>query len=346
MDGLTRQQLQGAQRLGGHAAQDTAMKDMAAAYDATQPFVRKLAEEENRLNLELATQASLLATLKGNLMNSEESSGNISAIGAEIEGLKKKRELNAGAKGEALAIQASYVAQVGKASTEITDYQRTAEAGWMSFWKNYTAAATDNAKLVDNVMSQSFSSMEQGLLKFVTTGKLNFKDFSASLLADAARMMANAALKKLLGMGLDFAMSFFSPGTGATGATGSGNFMQPFTVKSANGNVMTPYGAAPLNNYAAGGVATSPQLSVFGEGRKPEAYVPLQDGRSIPVTVAGGGGGDTNVSVQVFMDGKGGSRVESDTSADRAGQLGDLIQAVVTSTIVKEKRQGGLLYPA
>ena len=37
--------------------------------------------------------------------------------------------------------------------------------------------------------------------------------------------------------------------------------------------------------YSAGGVANSPQLAMYGEGRMPEAYVPLPDGRSIPVTV-------------------------------------------------------------
>ena len=346
LDGLTRQQLQGAQRLGGHAAKDTAMKDMAAAYDATQPFVRKLAEEEERLNRELAGQASLLATLKGDYRNSEESARNIAAIGREIEGLKKKRELNADAKGEALAAQAVYVAQVGKASTEITDYQRTMGAGWDSFWKNYTAAATDSAKLVDNVMSQSFSSMEQGLMKFVTTGKLNFKDFAASVIADAARMMAQQGIRQLLGMAGNYIMGAIGMPSvkGYSGDPGSASFMGP--TASANGNVMTPYGAAPLNNYAAGGVATSPQISVFGEGRKPEAYVPLQDGRSIPVTMAGGGGGDTNVNVQVFMDPSGNSRVESDTSAEKAAQWGALVEATFTSMVIKEKRPGGLLYQA
>lgn len=57
------------------------------------------------------------------------------------------------------------------------------------------------------------------------------------------------------------------------------------TTKSANGNVMTEYGPLPLQKYANGGIARSPQLSIFGEGRLPEAYVPLPDGRSIPVTM-------------------------------------------------------------
>ncbi|QIJ75064.1 hypothetical protein GU700_10965 [Methylobacterium sp. NI91] len=53
----------------------------------------------------------------------------------------------------------------------------------------------------------------------------------------------------------------------------------------ANGGVMTSRGRMPLNAYAGGGVAHSPQVAIFGEGSMPEAYVPLPDGRSIPVTV-------------------------------------------------------------
>jgi hypothetical protein len=32
-----------------------------------------------------------------------------------------------------------------------------------------------------------------------------------------------------------------------------------------------------------------PQMAMFGEGSTPEAYVPLPDGRRIPVQMAGGG---------------------------------------------------------
>lgn len=56
----------------------------------------------------------------------------------------------------------------------------------------------------------------------------------------------------------------------------------------ADGGVMTGRGPLPLRAYASGGVASSPQLAMYGEGSTPEAFVPLQDGRSIPVTMKGG----------------------------------------------------------
>jgi len=52
----------------------------------------------------------------------------------------------------------------------------------------------------------------------------------------------------------------------------------------ANGGVM---GGLPIHQYAEGGIARTPQLAVFGEGRGAEAFVPLPDGKSIPVKMDG-----------------------------------------------------------
>lgn len=59
----------------------------------------------------------------------------------------------------------------------------------------------------------------------------------------------------------------------------------------AEGGVMTGAGPLPLRRYASGGVASSPQLAMYGDGSVPEAFVPLPDGRRIPVQMRGGGGG-------------------------------------------------------
>ena len=102
---------------------------------------------------------------------------------------------------------------------------------------------------------------------------------------------------------------------------------------------MTDRGPVPLKKYASGGIATSPQLAIFGEGRMPEAYVPLPDGRRIPVAMQSGGGG--NVSVNVNVDASG-SQVSG--SPSQGDQLGRAIANAVQLEIVKQKRPGGLLY--
>jgi len=57
------------------------------------------------------------------------------------------------------------------------------------------------------------------------------------------------------------------------------------TINFAEGGVMTEAGPLPLRREEPGGVVSAPQLTLFGEGRTPEAFVPLPDGRTIPVTL-------------------------------------------------------------
>lgn len=90
------------------------------------------------------------------------------------------------------------------------------------------------------------------------------KQIASGVLKDIGNALLRFGLNSLLG-----------------GAFGGGFF------KFANGGVMTSAGAAPLKRYAQGGIANRPQLALYGEGSKPEAYVPLPDGRRIPVALQG-----------------------------------------------------------
>lgn len=90
----------------------------------------------------------------------------------------------------------------------------------------------------------------------------------------------------LLGFGSS-SSSWASSGTAFSDASQIASWMS-----FANGGIMSSAGPLPLRSYASGGIANSPQLALFGEGRMNEAYVPLPDGRSIPVTVSGGGSSD------------------------------------------------------
>jgi len=104
----------------------------------------------------------------------------------------------------------------------------------------------------------------------------------------------------------------------------------------ADGGIMSQTGPMDLKRYARGGIASSPQLAMFGEGSTPEAYVPLPDGRSIPVTMRNGGTGNIVVNV----DAKG-TQVEGDEGQSK--QLGGAISAAVQAELIKQQRPGGLL---
>jgi hypothetical protein len=122
--------------------------------------------------------------------------------------------------------------------------------------------------------------------------------------------------------------------------------------KFADGGIMSSAGSLPLHKYANGGVAATPQLALFGEGRLNEAYVPLPDGRTIPVSMKSPmGGGVNNVSSQSNQVTVHVNPTTGTTSTNASGmdpnmmqQLGSSIGAKVREELMFQKRPGGLLY--
>lgn len=98
----------------------------------------------------------------------------------------------------------------------------------------------------------------------------------------------------------------------------------------ADGGIMTDMGPVSLRKYANGGIANTPQLAMYGEGSMPEAYVPLPDGRSIPVTMKGtvGGGGGTVVNVNVHEAPGTKAEVHQSQGQDGSTQIDVIIQQV------------------
>jgi hypothetical protein len=112
----------------------------------------------------------------------------------------------------------------------------------------------------------------------------------------------------------------------------------------ANGGIMSGLGSLPLNKYAGGGVANSPQLALFGEGKMNEAYVPLPDGRSIPVTMKGGAGGATSVVIQINVKSDGTTTSSANSDAQGWSKLADKVRGVVVDEMLTQQRPGGILY--
>lgn len=149
------------------------------------------------------------------------------------------------------------------------------------------------------------------------------KDFSSVLEGlgqDVLRLVVRMLILKPL---LDSIKSSMENGSAAKAIAKIFNSGGDATVTpQANGGIMTSSGPMSLNAYAGGGVATSPQVALFGEGSMNEAFVPLPDGRSIPVSLNGGGG--SNVVVQVIE-----SKEKAGTTERTSGNSGDVIKVFV-----------------
>ncbi|HDY9206471.1 tape measure protein [Klebsiella variicola] len=199
----------------------------------------------------------------------------------------------------------------------------------------------------------------------------NLSSVAAGLTAVFASMGASSNSSK--GRWMNFGLSMVSAATsvwagsmaggagkstgGAVNATKSNGFSNanipsngqniPPIPKFEKGGIMGPNGVIPLKTYSKGGIATSPQLALFGEGRDNEAYVPLPDGRSIPVTMTGsvGGGGTiapVAININVNSDGSG-STSGSGTDSKGWNDAAQRIKNIVLETITEEKRPGGSL---
>jgi hypothetical protein len=146
-------------------------------------------------------------------------------------------------------------------------------------------------------------------------------------------------------------------GGGASGVLGSSNAAATganagdLRFAFASGGIMTSFGPLALRRYAGGGVASSPQMAIYGEGSGPEAYVPLPDGRSIPVRMSGnGGGGGTTIHTENHFH----LTMPPGTSAADAGQMSrnfarglqDMVKQTIDDRIIIHLRTGGLLNPA
>lgn len=133
-----------------------------------------------------------------------------------------------------------------------------------------------------------------------------------------------------------------------TGSAADGTSGIPNIPKFANGGIFGKDGVIPLRAYKKGGIADSPQLAIYGEGDMNEAFVPLPDGRSIPVTLNTGGAGKgsvfspVNIEINVNSDG---SVSENSNSEGAWSQAAQRMKAIALETIAQEKRPGGSLNP-
>ncbi len=149
---------------------------------------------------------------------------------------------------------------------------------------------------IADVTASAFDKMADHLANFITTGKLNFKEFARSVIADLAKVIAKQMILNALTGGGNFLSGLF--GGGGTKTT---TVAQVAGVATAKGGVFAQNGIVP---YAKGGIVNQPTLFPFAKGiglmgeAGPEAILPLKRGKGgrLGVAMQGGGGGATNVN--------------------------------------------------
>ena len=187
--------------------------------------------------------------------------------------------------------------------------------------KAYFDTISDFGKQTQDAVSNAFKGMEDALVKFVQTGKLNFSDLARSIMADLTRMLVRASL-----------LNFLSPFPFFDRITGG---------KNAMGGV---YDAGnKISKFAYGGIVKKPTLFPMAQGMGlmgeagPEAIMPLKRGANGKLGVQSSGGVG-NIVVNVDASG---SSVQGDS--ERSQEFGRALAAAIQSEMIKQKRPGGLL---
>ncbi|EHC0621696.1 tape measure protein [Escherichia coli] len=239
--------------------------------------------------------------------------------------------------GEATKETASGVNSMGQASQNAASGLIQAVNGVWD-WTKSLFTGTDATKDQTKAVNSSILSMG------------NLSTAAGALAATFAMVGASSSSSssRWLNFGLSLASTAVSAWAGSSTPSGS----KPNVKKHANGGIFGREGVVPLRAYQKGGIATSPQLAMFGEGSMNEAYVPLPDGRTIPVTLSAESAGKSTgnavspVSIQINVT-KDGRTSESSSGSESSLWNGAArqIKSIVLETIAEEKRSGGSLNP-
>lgn len=239
--------------------------------------------------------------------------------------------------GEATKETASGVNSMGQASQNAASGLSQAVNGVWD-WTKSLFTGTDATKDQTKAVNSSILSMG------------NLSTAAGALAATFAMVGASSSSSssRWLNFGLSLASTAVSAWAGSSTPSGS----KPNVKKHANGGIFGREGVVPLRAYQKGGIATSPQLAMFGEGSMNEAYVPLPDGRTIPVTLSAESAGKStgnavspvSIQINVTKDGRS-SESSSGSESNLWNGAARQIKSIVLETIAEEKRSGGSLNP-
>lgn len=234
---------------------------------------------------------------------------------------------------------------------DMTSAQGSWTAGASSAWENYLESTRDVAGQTKSLFTNAFSSMEDAIVNFATTGKLSFSDFAKSVLADMARIAvrqaSSSALSGLFGIAVNAAGSYFGGGAQNVGSSASSSGYSTSVYAGAYGFDGGGY-TGDGGKYQPAGIVHKGEVVIRKEvvqqrgmrgylerlnkrGYADGGYVGSSDGSSLQ-----GGSGETPIIVNVDARDSGASGVDP-------VRLAEAIKVVCRQEIATARRNGGQL---
>lgn len=244
------------------------------------------------------------------------------------------------------------VAMHQDAATRKAQVEATGMAGMSKAVANYYNEAQNLSKQYENVFDTGLKGMEDALVEFATTGKLSFKDFANSIIAEMARIQAKQLIASIAGSGgssggglfgslLSMGLGLFS-GAGATTSLSAGmGAGASLTGATAGGIGFSGAGSVSGLKFADGGAftngvvskATDFNMATMGEAGA-EAIMPLKrtsDG-SLGVVAADGGASSAKAPEAIQLNYA--PVINIDSRSDRAD-----IEKMVSKTIATSQAE-------
>jgi len=208
---------------------------------------------------------------------------------------KQRQELE-----KQIALRQEYGAKLVQVQEDTFIKIDAAQADWSNgasaAFENYLDSAADVAGQTEDLFTNAFSNLEDGIVQFIKTGKASFKDFADAIIEDLIRIQVRQAAAGFLSS----AFGFLGGGGAALGKGTMTGFSE--VIPNAKGGV---YDSPSLSAFS-GGVYDSPQMFAFAKGAGvfaeagPEAILPLHRGPDGSLGVmaagAGGGGGESSIT--------------------------------------------------
>ncbi len=340
---------------------------------AISTYVQALGQQQRAL--ELAGQRAVLGVGQGDRQNALNSQQDRFAQ-QSLELASQKSDPSRNMSEEEFKRKSQALADANKAATDqirqnyadVENAQGDWTKGATAAWDNYLDSAQNVAGQTKSLFGNAFSSMEDAVVNFATTGKFSFADFTKSVLADMARIAtrqaASGLLGSLVGLGISAAGSYFGGGaTTSAGSTAAG--YSPDVLAGWSGVTQANGGAwsGGVQMFADGGAFTNSIVSkptafgmangktgVMGEAGE-EAIMPLtrtSSGKLGVMAMGGGGAGSTQINVEVHIDGDGNASSTADAPGyDLFGkELAAFVEQKYQELRSKDMRQGGVINKA
>ena len=302
-------------------------------HDAWQKAELADAEERKKYDQQLLANKESALTLQSAKIAEQEAAGTITATEAmqqQIMVMQQKSQLMADqlssmpkdTAGEVAAYN-SQAEALSKVNSELNSMNRNLRLreGWEGLkqgLQEYADMASNIGQQISDAVKGAFQGLEDAIVNFVKTGKLNFKDLADSIITDLIRIAVRSAITKPLA---EAAGSLFSGFFAKGGAFDGG-----------------------VQKFATGGIVMSPTLfgmaggaGLMGEAG-PEAIMPLARTSSGHLGVRTAGGGQQAMSVQVNVINQSSQNVSA-----KSGPMQFDGKSFVINTILQDVQNNGPL---